>query len=188
MFGLRYSTPLIGLLACNAASFGCEPPDAAHPVQPSFQRQALDCAWLESNNCWRAAIGELEACVTPVAEPGLSAGNLCLYDSGEFITTARLPDSSVRLMFTGGKGQRACAAILLAGQQIELDTRIGITRLEHSGDDVTIHCPDRSVFHTSEANDVATACNVPLPHLQLSDPPGTALTVNRETRPRWSCE
>lgn len=119
----------------------------------------LDCAWIQSNNCYKTALAAAEGCLPPTQELGLfdATGTSCAYDGGdtiEFSTpatyplpqmlvldfTVLLPDGGLCLSFQEPSN----------GQGFTLRTPAGVVT-ETTGLSLTVVCPDGTTFSTGDA-------------------------------------
>lgn len=120
--------------------------------------QALDCAWLESNNCWKALLASAQICVPPTAESGtLSADrSSCTYASGPVLTflpatVYPLPDNWL-WEFTISRQGQTCLHHNEIADNNDFDLEVnGQTFKQRAvgAAGMSLTCPDGSVYFTA---------------------------------------
>lgn len=131
--------PLVLLLggvlsACGSA--GCA--GDAGPV-------AIDCAWLQGQNCWKATVSAVAACA-PTGMGAFSANPAgCKYPSGETVTfSAPATLSGPPYNFSIG----SCVTVEESDAQetiVHVSSRAGHAKLEHKAASLEVTCPDGSL-------------------------------------------
>ncbi len=131
------------------------------------QMDALDCAWVESQNCWRDAVDATRSCVPDEdLTATLSADRLsCTYDDGSEVTFDRPvaadpidTDWSFELRTNGQSCVSYTDTSVGADAALEVVTSAGLIHMEGSYDDLTVTCPDGSAFHTDDYVGLYQSC------------------------------
>jgi hypothetical protein len=142
-------TPLIVAVVLGAG-FGCGGGGGG---------DALDCAWLGGDNCWKMTLDDAAACLPPETDMGtLSADNkTCTYASGVTVTftpalVLPIPDQA-SWSFTISSGGTNCLHFENAkAGGIKLVTKGNtVTERSNGGLGIAITCPDGTTASTSNA-------------------------------------
>ena len=152
---MRLSLPILVAvslgIACSSGGDGGSTPSAA-----------LDCAWLEGNNCWKSTLAQAESCLPPASETGtLSAdGKTCTYASGAVITfdsalVLPLPDDPA-WNFTVTSGGQSCLRLEDGANGFSLTVKDLTFTETAAGNGMQVICPDQSTFAASNPFDLLT--------------------------------
>jgi hypothetical protein len=177
------SLALLGLLAVGCGSSG----DETDPPS-NTSTSALDCSWIQSANCWRAALAELSQCV-PQTDPGgsVTTGTLdasrqtCSYDASLSVTFDQplLPFAPDPLGASVTKDGSECFRLDRRESEgtLHLETSLGSVDVEatasSSGYGAALTCPDGSRYSTDDFIGTMQSCE-PDP----SDWPATTVEQN----------
>jgi hypothetical protein len=162
-----------GLLACGSAS----------DETPSGQ--SLDCAWIESNNCWKQALAEVAQCIPQVdANHVVPTGTIaadalsCSYMNGPTVVFDEpvLPWAPETIAFEASLGGDRCYRFERDLGHLRLEVPSGVITVDAVLGDcqtcysATITCADGSSYATDDYLATMQACE-PDP----SDWPGTVV-------------
>lgn len=114
---------------------------------------ALDCAWAANeDNCWRQTARAAASCLPDATAVGLFSADLtmCSFADGATVRfhepLGGMPVSvQVPLSFTMERGGADCIAYTEDGATTTLTTSHGTVRLQQTGRDTEITCPDGEV-------------------------------------------
>jgi len=158
---------LLGV-ALGALALGCGGGDDDDNGKGGLAGAPLDCAWLDSNNCWKTTVAAAASCVPDRSTTGtLSAdGKTCTYASGttvDFATPVVLPldfENEPAWNFTVTTGGQQCVTYDSdPNSDLTLSVQGMTVSEKSSGFSLQITCPDGSQYAAGNALDLLNCDN-----------------------------
>jgi hypothetical protein len=141
----------------------------SNSVDNTFAGAPLDCAWLESENCWKTLVADAQGCVPPTFETGLLSddGTSCSYTSGETVEfrTPVVPPLDEKAYppwhFTQSQSDEACVTFDSNADETSLTLTVQGQTFKRvvSGFAMQVTCPDGTQYQAQNSPDLQGCSN-----------------------------